>query len=180
MNNKYLGLNKILTHIKKRALYFIGCIFIYIFPVIYIAQNINIVTKIETTTKTQVSMTWAIIGTLYLIFVSKFIKNKLHDMQPKPLKTFLNGIASLIPVSILGAFITVVQEVINKLPNIDIAQYIWNTLLLIVSGLSLQILDSVINRKYLYDLEISKQAKKQLDIEKRKDELVKQRQEMEE
>lgn len=178
MKQKSTGLNKLLEHIKVRILYYIGALFIYIFPIIYIGQNINIVTQIETTTKTTVSMTWAIVGVLYLIFVAKFIRGKIHEMQPRPLKSFLNGISSLIPVSVLGAFINVVQEVINKIPEINIAQYIWNTILLIGVGLLLQILDAVFNRKYLYDLEITKNAKKQLDIEKKKIELEKAVQEM--
>ena len=168
MKQKFIGLN---SYIKKRSLYFIGSIFIYILPIIYISQNINIVTKIKTTPKTTVSMTWAIVGVLYLIFLGKYIRGKIHEMQPRPLKSFFNGISSLIPVSVLGAFINVVQEVINKMPNLDIAKYIWNTILLISVGLLLKILDACINRKYLYNLEISKQAKKQLDIEKRKKEL---------
>lgn len=179
MNQKSSVLNRLSNHIKKRALYFIGLIFIYILPIVYVLKNLKIITSIKETQTTSVSITWCIVGVLYLLFVARFVRTKIHEMQPKPIKTFLNGISSLIPLTILGAFIHVVQNVVNKIPNIDIAQYIWNVVIFIATGLCLQIIDSVINRKYLYDLEIAKQAKKQIDIEKKKDELIKARNELE-
>lgn len=178
-NKKSLESNKFIQHIKKRALYYFGSVFVFILPLINILSNLKIITKIETSKTTSVNITWCVVGLLYLMFVAKFVRNKIHEMQPKPIKTFLSGISSLIPVTVLGAFINVIQEVINKLPNIDIAKYIWDTVLLIAFGLVLQIIDSVINRKYLYDLEIQKEAKRSIDIEKKKEELVKARQEME-
>ena len=178
-NQKSSVLNKLSKYIGRRALYFIGLIFIYILPIAYVLKHIKVVTTIEATTNTSVSITWCIVGVLYLLFVAKFFKTKINNMQPRPIKTFLQGISSLIPVTVLGAFIHVIQNVINKIPNIDIAQYIWNVVILIATGLCLQIIDSVINRKYLYDLEISRQAKKQLDIENKKNELIKARQELE-
>ena len=178
-NQKSSVLNKVSLHIKKRVLYFIGLIFIYILPIAYVLKHIKVITKVEATSTTSVSITWCIVGVLYLLFVAKFFRTKISNMQPKPVKTFLQGISSLIPVTVLGAFIHVIQNVINKIPNVDIAQYIWNVVILIATGLCLQIIDSVINRKYLYDLEISKQAKKQLDIENKKNELIKARKELE-
>ena len=181
MNNQKFSVlnNKLSNHIRKRALYFIGLIFIYILPIAYVLKHIKVITKVETTSTTSVSITWCIVGILYLLFVAKFFRKKISNMQPKPIKTFFQGISSLIPVTVLGAFIHVIQNVINKIPNIDIAQYIWNVVILIATGLCLQIIDSVINRKYLYDLEISKQAKKQIDIENKKNELIKARKELE-
>lgn len=180
MNNKKSFVsNKLINHIKKRILYYTGSLFIFIFPLINILNNLKVITKIETTTNITVNLTWCFVGLLYLMFVAKFVRNKIHEMQPKPLKTFFNGISSLIPVTILGAFINVVQEAVNKLPTIDIAKHIWDTVLLIAFGLVLQIIDSVINRKYLYDLEIQKEAKKLIDIEKKKEELITARKEME-
>ena len=178
-NQKSSVLNKFANHIKRRALYFIGLIFIYFLPIAYVLKNIKIIKTVETTTNTSVSISWCIVGVLYLLFVAKFFRTKISNMQPKPIKTFLQGISSLIPVTVLGAFIHVIQNLINKIPNIDIAQYIWNVVILIATGLCLQIIDSVINRKYLYDLEIAKQAKKQIDIENKKNELIKARQELE-
>lgn len=171
--------NKLIYHLKRRIIYYIGSIFIYILPIIYIVPNLKVVTTIKQDPHTSASMAWCIIGVLYLIFVSKFIKTKINEMQPRPIKAFIQGITSLIPVTLLGAFINIVQVVINKIPNINIAQYIWNTVLLIGIGLVLQVIDSIINRKYLYDLEIGKEAKRAIDIEKKKNELIKAREEME-
>lgn len=179
MNQKSLESSKLFKHIKRRALYYIGSICIYILPIIYILPKLNIITTIEPEKHTSISVTWCIVGVLYLMFVAKFLRNKIHDMQPKPIKTFLSGITSLIPVTVLGAFISLIEQVINKLPEINISQYIWNTVLLIALGLVLQIIDSVINRKYLYDLEIAKEAKRAIDIENKKQQLIKAREEME-
>ena len=72
-----------------------------------------------------------------------------------------------------------IQDLINKLPTINIAKSIWLIIFSLVIGLILQVIDSAINKKYLYDLEINKIAKKEVDVETRKQELVKERREME-
>lgn len=180
MNNKKSFVsNKFLNHIKRRVLYYTGSIFIFILPLVNVLTNLKIVTKIEASKTVSVNITWCLVGLLYLMFVAKFVRNKIHDMQPKPVKTFLSGLSSLIPVTVLGAFVNVVQELINKLPEVNVAKHIWDTVTLIAVGLILQIIDSVINRKYLYDLEIQKEAKKSIDIEKKKEQLIKARKEME-
>ena len=72
-----------------------------------------------------------------------------------------------------------IQDLINKLPTINIAKSIWLIIFSLVIGLILQVIDSAVNKKYLYDLEINKIAKKEVDVETRKQELVKERKEME-
>ena len=70
------------------------------------------------------------------------------------------------------------QELINKMPHLDIAKNIWLIIISIIVGLSLQIIDSAINRKYLYDIEIEKEAKRSIDVERRKKELIEEREKL--
>lgn len=173
-------LNSFKVYFTKRILYFVGYIFLYIFPATLIIENLFVLKKVEIGSKQVVSLTWCIAGIIYLIFIAKHFKKKILDLHPSPLKTFLGGIASLIPVTILAAFVQLIQDLIIKLPTIDIANSIWTIIFSITIGLVFQIIDAGINRKYLYDLEINKTAKKEVDIETRRKELIKERETMEE
>lgn len=177
---KLSELNNFKYYCKKRILYFIGFIFLYIFPTILIFENLFVLKKIEVESKQVLSLSWCIVGIIYLTFLAKHFKKKILDIKPGAFKTFLGGLASLIPVTILAAFVQLIQDLINKLPTIDIAKSIWTIIFSITIGLVFQIIDSGINRKYLYDLEINKSAKREVDIETRRKELIKERETMEE
>lgn len=172
-------LNSFKVYFTKRILYFVGYIFLYIFPATLIIENLFVLKKVEIGSKQVVSLTWCIVGIIYLIFIAKHFKKKILDIKPGAFKTFLGGLASLIPVTILASFVQLIQDLINKLPTINIAKSIWLIIFSLVIGLILQVIDSAINKKYLYDLEINKIAKKEVDVETRKQELVKERREME-
>lgn len=176
---KLRELNNFKYYFKKRILYFIGFIFLYIFPTILIFENLFVLKKIEVESKQILSLSWCIVGIIYLTFLAKHFKKKILDIKPGAFKTFLGGLASLIPVTILASFVQLIQDLINKLPTINIAKSIWLIIFSLVIGLILQVIDSAINKKYLYDLEINKIAKKEVDVETRKQELVKERKEME-
>lgn len=177
---KLKELNSFKVYFTKRILYFVGYIFLYIFPATLIIENLFVLKKVEIESEQILSLTWCIAGIIYLIFIAKHFKKKILDLHPSPLKTFLGGIASLIPVTILAAFVQLIQDLINKLPTINIAKSVWTIIFSIAIGLVFQIVDAGINRKYLYDLEINKAAKKEVDIETRKKELIKEREAMEE
>ncbi|MCM1259614.1 MAG: hypothetical protein NC182_01560 [Prevotella sp.] len=181
MKRKKLNeLSSLKTHISRRILYFSGFIFLYFFPMGLIAENLFVLKKIEMTAKETLSITWCIAGLIYLVFLAKHLKKKILDLKPSPFKTFIGGIVSLIPVTILAAFVQLIQDLLNKMPKLDIAKHIWLIIFSICMGLCLQIVDAAINRKYLYDLEIDKEARKIEDIQRRRDELRKEREEMEE
>lgn len=172
-------LSSIKTYVSKRILYFTSFIFLYIFPLGVIAENILVLKQIEVGTKQIVSFTWCLVGLIYLIFIAKHFKKKILDLKPSPFKTFIGGIISLIPVTILAAFVQLIQDLLNKMPKLDIAKHIWLIIFSICIGLFLQIVDAAINHKYLYDLEIDKEARRIVDCEKRQEQLRKEREEME-
>lgn len=163
---------KFKEYIKKRWLYCVGFIFIYAIPIVMIVANIKVVNNMDLTPKNSVSLVWVIFGGIYLIFVAKHLKKKILDLKPSAFRSFIGGIASLIPVTILVALIQVVQDLINSIPTLDVAKFGWLIIGSICIGLLVQVLDAFINRKYLYDLEITKLAKQQVEIEKRKEELI--------
>lgn len=162
----------------KRKLYFIGFIFIYLIPIIMIFENVFEIKEVINDKKIIVSFTWVILGFAYLTFVSKFIGKKINDLKPSPFKSFLIGVVSLIPITVIASLLQVMQELVNKMPHLDVAKNIWLIIISIVVGLVLQIIDSAINRKYLYDIEIEKEAKRSIDVEKRKKELIEEREKL--
>ena len=62
--------------------------------------------------------------------------------------------------------------------SIGCCSNIWLIIISIIVGLILQIIDSAINRKYLYDIEIEKEAKRSIDVERRKKELIEEREKL--
>lgn len=173
-------LSSLKTYISKRIVYFLGCIFIYLFPFGVILENIVIFKQIKIEKEQTLSVIWCIIGLFYLVFIAKHLKTKIANIKNKPLKAFLDGITILFPITIFAAFVQLIQDLLNKMPKLDIAKHIWLIIFSIFIGLCLQIIDAAINYKYLYDLEIDKEAKRINDREKRLEQLRKEREEMEE
>ena len=57
---KLSELNNFKYYFKKRILYFIGFIFLYIFPTILIFENLFVLKKIEVESKQVLSLSWCI------------------------------------------------------------------------------------------------------------------------
>lgn len=171
-NKNLLELNRkefFFYNFRKRILFFFGWIFIYAIPILIIISKISIVKEVKNVN--YVDLVFLVIGGVYLVFISKHIRNKITQMKDGAKKSFYGGITSLIPVIVLTIFVQVFQNIINSLPNIDIAKYLWVIITSIGIGLAMQVLDSVINKDYLYELEVYKTAKKEIDIEKKKEEI---------
>ena len=69
-------LNSFKVYFTKRILYFVGYIFLYIFPATLIIENLFVLKKVEIGSKQVVSLTWCIAGIIYLIFIAKHFKRR--------------------------------------------------------------------------------------------------------
>lgn len=159
-----------LFNLKKRALFYTGYLFIYIFPIAIVMSKFHLFSIVKHTH--TLDLTVVFLGLFYLIFLAKFLKKKILTLKPGAFKSFLVGLLSLIPMIILACFIQIIQDLINNMPTIDISKYLWLIIESIGLGLVLQIVDSAFNKQYLYDLEIVKLAQKEADIETLKEELI--------
>lgn len=54
-------LNSFKVYFTKRILYFVGYIFLYIFPATLIIENLFVLKKVEIGSKQVVSLTWCIV-----------------------------------------------------------------------------------------------------------------------
>lgn len=157
-----------LYNLKKRALYYLGYIFIYLIPIILIMGNLKTIQA----QKQALNTTWVIVGIIYLVFFAKFIKSKILALKPCIFKSFMVGLLSLLPVIIITTLIQLVQDLIKDAPKLDIAQWLWYIVTSCLIGLFMQLLDSIVNQKYLTELEIIDLARQQIAIDKKKTELT--------
>ena len=154
-------------YLKKRWLYFLGFIFIYIFPLIIVTEKL-VKIKNDPLNNTDISFSFFgfILGIVYIVFISKKIKTKINDMKIGFLKTLLVGISNIIPFATVGFLAHLIS---NGLSGFNIT--IWAICGSMLIGSSLQALDFFLNRDFLYDLELKKIAVEKVLAEKKEQDI---------
>ena len=154
-------------YLKKRWLYIVGFLFIYIAPLIVILEK---VIRMKPATDSQVgvsvSMVGFIIGLTYIVFISKRIKIKINEMKIGAGKTLVTGISNIIPFITVGFLAHLIS---NGLSGFDFT--IWLICGLMVLGTFFQTLDFILNRDYLYDQELIKIAVEKVLAEDKEQEI---------
>lgn len=154
-------------YLKKRWLYFLGFIFIYVIPLIVVIEKlVNIKTDPLNTTDISFSFFGFILGIVYIVFISKKIKVKINDMKIGFLKTLLVGISNIIPFATVGFLAHLIS---NGLSGFNIT--IWAICGSMLIGSSLQALDFFLNKDFLYDLELKKIAVEKVLAEKKEQDI---------
>ncbi len=154
-------------YLKKRWLYFLGFIFIYVITlVIVIEKLVKIKTDSSNTTDISFSLFGFILGIVYIVFISKKIKAKINDMKIGFLKTLLVGISNIIPFATVGFLAHLIS---NGLSGFNIT--IWAICGSMLIGSSLQALDFFLNKDFLYDLELKKIAVEKVLAEKKEQDI---------
>ena len=154
-------------YLKKRWLYFLGFIFIYIFPLVIVTEKL-VKIKNDPLNNTDISFSFFgfILGIVYIVFISKKIKVKINDMKIGFLKTLLVGISNIIPFATVGFLAHLIS---NGLSGFNIT--IWAICGSMLIGSSLQALDFFLNRDFLYDLELKKIAVEKVLAEKKEQDI---------
>ena len=154
-------------YLKKRWLYFLGFIFIYIFPLIIVTEKL-VKIKNDPLNNTDISFSFFgfILGIVYIVFISKKIKTKINDMKIGFLKTLLVGISNIIPFATVGFLAHLIS---NGLSGFNIT--IWAICGSMLIGSSLQALDFFLNKDFLYDLELKKIAVEKVLAEKKEQDI---------
>ena len=152
------------TYFKKRWLYLLGALFIYVAPLVIIFEALM---RIEPNqTNISISFLGFVTGITYLVFFSKRLNAKIKELKTGALKTFLTGLISLIP------FITV--GFLAHLINNGIANFkhsIWGIIASMFIGVVCQTIDYLINADYLYGLELKKIAADKIFAEQEEERL---------
>lgn len=154
-------------YLKKRWLYFLGFIFIYVIPLIVVIEKL-VKIKNDPLNNTDISFSFFgfILGIVYIVFISKKIKTKINDMKIGFLKTLLVGISNIIPFATVGFLAHLIS---NGLSGFNIT--IWAICGSMLIGSSLQALDFFLNRDFLYDLELKKIAVEKVLAEKKEQDI---------
>lgn len=154
-------------YLKKRWLYFLGFIFIYIFPLVIVTEKL-VKIKNDPLNNTDISFSFFgfILGIVYIVFISKKIKTKINDMKIGFLKTLLVGISNIIPFATVGFLAHLIS---NGLSGFNIT--IWAICGSMLIGSSLQALDFFLNKDFLYDLELKKIAVEKVLAEKKEQDI---------
>ena len=154
-------------YLKKRWLYFLGFIFIYVIPLIVVIEKL-VKIKNDPLNNTDISFSFFgfILGIVYIVFISKKIKVKINDMKIGFLKTLLVGISNIIPFATVGFLAHLIS---NGLSGFNIT--IWAICGSMLIGSSLQALDFFLNRDFLYDLELKKIAVEKVLAEKKEQDI---------
>lgn len=152
------------TYFKKRWLYLLGALFIYIIPVIIIFEALIRIEPKEN--DISIPFLGFVAGITYLVFFSKRLNAKIKELKTGALKTFLTGIIGLIPFITVGFLAHLMN---NGFQNFQYA--IWAIVGSMLIGVVFQTLDYLINADYLYELELQKIAVDKIFAEKKELEL---------
>ena len=158
--------------IRHRWLYCIAFVFNFIAPLALIGFKAFSIKAASLSPSVSVSFSGMIVGIIYFAFVAKKVKTKIEKMEQGTVKLFFTGIQGIIPFMVAACVFEVIEKALE-----NAAFTAWCVVACLGAGMLLQMLDWEINKEYLYALEIDKLAKKQADIEVRKNQLIAQRQE---
>jgi hypothetical protein len=159
-------------YFKKRWLDFIAKIITYGLSLALIIEKLITIKQI--TQAVSLSLAGVIVGIIYIAFVAKKIKEKIAELKPSALKVFLKGVEGTIPFMVVGCLLYAASNAFTG-AHLTVF-YVGGCILL---GTLLSTLEMAINKKYLYNKEIEELAKKQADIEFRKNKLLKEKEDAE-
>ncbi len=152
------------TYFKKRWLYLLGALFIYVAPLVIIFEALMRIEPKQT--NISISFLGFVTGITYLVFFSKRLNAKIKELKTGALKTFLTGLISLIPFITVGFLAHLIN---NGFANFQHA--IWGIIASMFIGVVCQTIDYLINADYLYELELNKIAADKIFAEKKELEL---------
>ena len=150
--------------IKKRWLYILSFIFIFILPAVIIF--LKMITIRSNDSDVSISLIGFIVGMIYIAFVAKKLRHKIRDMKLGMIKIFVTGLSNIIPFVTIGFLIIIVEK---ALKGADLS--VWAICASMLIGSICQMIEFTLNRKFIYFLKIDELAREKLDVEKRQKEL---------
>lgn len=149
---------------KKRWLYYLSFIFIYLVPgALIIYQTITIRTNDNDVSVNAVGL---VLGIVYIAFVAKKVRAHIKSMKPGPMQILITWIGNIIPFATVGCLIMIVERSFG-----GFATLVWIICVSMLIGALMRAIEFMINRRFLYNLYIEEKAREKFDIEKKIKEL---------
>lgn len=158
-------------YFKKRWLYFIAVAFIFIVPFVILLEGI-FNNNADKRYPLQISV--VIVGIAYFAALLKFFYKKIILMKPSVGKILLERSMLVVPLLSLACLVYLVEKIFT---NFD--YYLWMIVGSITIGALLEVLEYLINRKFIYKYEIFLKAKEEVDRKRAEDEYRKALEELE-
>jgi hypothetical protein len=148
------------THLKKRWLYHLSQIFVYVIPGIMILEKTFMLKNPDKLV--AVSLTGMSFGLVYLCFLSRKVKDHIKEMRPGSAKVILENILPAIPFITVGCIFYMVEHALEgaMMTALCIAASI-------AMGSVLRGIEYALNKEYFYNLAIEEAAHKQIELEAR-------------
>lgn len=148
--------------IKKRWLLGLSFFLIYIVPLAIILEKTVIIKRSET--NVSIHFMAFIFGLLYIAFISKKAKTKLEKMKFGFFKSFLSGLNSLTAIITVSLLVHIVIVALN---GFHVTMWVITGSMFL--GVLIQAIEAAINKELIYDIELYEIAKKEVDLEDKKD-----------
>ena len=151
-------------YFKKRWLYFVSIAFTFLIPLVIVFEGVINVKKVDSTVSLQIS--GLIVGLVYLVAVLKFFRKKIIALKPGVLKILLEKSALITPFIIVACLVALVEKAL-----LGFDYYLWMVCGSMFLGMLIEVIEFIINKKFLYKLRIYELAKEKYDTDKQYKEL---------
>lgn len=118
----------------------------------------------ETTPHFKLNAGLFIAGLGYLCFASHFVREKIKKLKEGVAKLVFNKLNNIIPLIVVGLLVYLIE---NCLEGFDVVFYA--IIASIVLGSILEVMEYVLNRKFIYEQKVITIAKEQADLETAKE-----------
>lgn len=152
-------------YFKKRTLYFTSFILIYFIPSILILTKLLQV-DYSKSSAVKWNMAFLIVAIVMLFVILRFLNKKIKELKPSCVKPLITGLRDILPFVCLATLSYIIEKALEGI-NITIYCVIGSMAI----GYIMQSIEHVINKQFLYEYELQKMAKEDVDREKYKEKI---------
>jgi hypothetical protein len=147
------------AQLKKRWLYYVGAVFVYLLPLLMIIEKLFAIRHTENDVTLQAC--GFVFGIIFIFALGKKVREAIKKMKYGATREFCSNLVFIIPFATVGFL---VYLVVNALQDFDTtAMYICISM---AFGAIMRTVDAAINKTYLRRLRIYEIAKEKVDTEK--------------
>lgn len=154
-------------YFKKRTLYFSSFILIYFIPAILIFTKLLQV-DYDKTPLVKWNIGMFVVALIFIFVFLKFINKKIKEMKPNAFKPIIIGIRDILPFAAVAGLAYVIEIALTE---INVTLYCVMGCMAV--GYIMQSVEMMINKKFLYEWELQKLAKEDVDREEYKEKIKK-------
>lgn len=152
-------------YFKKRTLYFTSFILIYFIPSILILTKL-ITVDYEKSPLVKWNIAFFVIALIMMFVILRFLNKKIKELKPSALKPIFTGIRDVLPFVCVATLSYVIE---TALKGFNVTLYCIIGCMSV--GYIMQSIEMIINKKFLYEWELQKMAKEDVDREQYKEKI---------